>query len=68
MTLIKKEKPSILILQETKMNEVDISTHHLDIWNKSELEVVSSHGASGGVCTLWDPTNLLLVSTLKSVQ
>ena len=66
MTLIKKEKPSVVILQETKLNELDIITHHPEIWNKSEMEAMSSCGDSGGVCTLWDPTNLLLVSTLKS--
>ena len=68
MTLIKKEKPSVVILQETKPNEVDIATHHHEIWKKHELEAVSLRGASGGVCTLWDPANLLLVSTLKSVH
>jgi exonuclease III len=45
--LIQMKKPSILMIQETKMREHDTLKDLQKIWNKSEGKGVSSRGASG---------------------
>jgi exonuclease III len=51
--LIQVEKPSILMLQETKMREQETLKDLQKIWNNCDGRAVSSRGASGGIKILW---------------
>ena len=44
--LVKKQKPSIFLLHETKMDVGDSLNHLVQIWKQSQGVVVSARGAS----------------------
>ena len=47
------EKVDLILIQETKMEAVEMVGIRGRCWNVSYLEVVDSKGASGGLATLW---------------
>lgn len=67
-SLISKEIPEFALLQETKLDEESINSIENKLWNTSNLETIGSRGVSGGLFTLWNLTNLHLVSTLKTTH
>jgi exonuclease III len=54
--LIKAENPHVLLLQETKRKDTDILQERNYIWRSCKGVAVSTRGASGGICTLWNPS------------
>jgi exonuclease III len=51
--LIQAEKPSILMIQETKMREQETLKDLQKIWIKYDGRALSSRGASDGIGTFW---------------
>jgi exonuclease III len=51
--LLHIERPSILLIQETKVREYEFIQEMQRIWRKSKGMAISARGASGGLCTLW---------------
>jgi exonuclease III len=54
MNLVKKENPSILLIQETKLNMEEVILRCNKFWKNSEGLAISARGASGGLCTVWN--------------
>jgi exonuclease III len=52
--LVRVEKPQVLMLQETKMKDLEILQEIHLIWHSSSGIAASSRGASGGLYTLWN--------------
>ena len=51
--IIKYERPNILLIQETKMSDVEVlALSHL-FWTNSQGNAISSRGALGGIETLF---------------
>jgi exonuclease III len=50
--LLKTENPSILLLQETKMRDLETLQEMQRIWKKGEGKAISSRGALGGIGTI----------------
>ena len=51
--LLHVEKPSILMLQDTKLGDLETLNDLQKIWNYCDGHVVSSRGASGGIKIFW---------------
>jgi exonuclease III len=51
--LIHIERPSILLIQETKVRESEVIQEMQRIWRKSKSLAISASGSLGGLCTLW---------------
>jgi exonuclease III len=52
--LNKMASPSVILLQETKMDSSSLLEATKKVYNTTGGAVVSSHGASGGITTLWN--------------
>lgn len=53
-SLIRTETPDILLVQETKLEDVIFLQASKKIWFKSEARAISTWGTSGGIGTLWN--------------
>jgi ribonuclease HI/exonuclease III len=58
--IVRVERPEVLLIQETKMEEVDLLRISPTFWKKGPGKAVSARGASGGLATFWDSTKLEL--------
>ena len=56
--LVRLTRPDILMIQETKMEEVDAIQASKFFCNKSKGIAVHVRGASGGLATFWNPSVL----------
>jgi len=63
--LIKSENPSILLLQETKMKEDDVTKIEKCLWKSNNLIVKDAKGSSRGLCTLWSKQQVRLEHHIK---
>ncbi|KAA0038339.1 uncharacterized protein E6C27_scaffold270G002130 [Cucumis melo var. makuwa] len=63
---LKKHNPEVVLIQESKNEEFDISFIK-SLWSFEDIGwyFVESQGTSGGILTLWDMSNLMVVETLK---
>ena len=52
--LIRIQKPEILLIQETKMEENSLLQAGKSFWKKGPGIANNSRGASGGIATFWD--------------
>jgi exonuclease III len=59
--LVRLVRPEVLLIQETKMEEEDLLRVSNSFWKKGPGRAVSARGASGGLATFWDSSNLELV-------
>ena len=66
--LIRISNPDILLIQETKMEDVDFLQVSNIFWKNSEGLVVSARGASGGVGLLWKYSSFKLVRSQVSLH
>jgi exonuclease III len=64
--LIRSENPQILLIQETKMNVDEAIKIGKRMWSSSDVIVVDSRGASGGLCTLWNKSKVSLEFTFNT--
>ena len=51
--IIKSERPNILLIQETKMSDVEVLVLSQHFWTNNRGNTISSRGASGGITTLF---------------
>ena len=59
-SLIRTETPDILLIQETKLEDVVFLQASKKLWFKSEARAISTRGASGGIGTLWNPNKFVV--------
>jgi len=64
--IIKQESPSIVFLQETKLEEVEIMKATGNFWRDSLGSSQSSRGASRGLGIFWLNKKLTLVDEIKT--
>ena len=64
--IIRINKPDILLLQETKMEDSILYQVGHALWKKGPGIAISSKGASGGIATFWDSTKFELVKEERS--
>ena len=50
--LLNMENPTIILFQETKLEETEMLERGAKIWKASNGKVVGTRGAFGGICTL----------------
>ena len=60
--LVRINKPEILLVQETKMEDSSALYAGNIFWKKGPRTAVSSRGASGGLATFWDSSKYELIS------
>ena len=68
---IKRSNPAIVFLQETKCQANFIQESRSKIWARCESMGIYSKGFSGGLCILWDPSQVSLSDfqgTLNSIS
>ena len=51
--IIKSERPDILLLQETKMSDVEVLVLSQHFWTTNQGNIISSRGASRGITTFF---------------
>ncbi|GKU89268.1 hypothetical protein SLEP1_g3431 [Rubroshorea leprosula] len=58
--LVRKESPDFLFIQETKLEQIDMSVCRL-VWNSDDFEWVmqKSNGNSGGMLCIWNKRNFV---------
>ena len=61
--IIKSERLDILLLQETKMPDVEAMALSCLFWKNSKGKAISSRGASGGIATIF--SGKFLVKSIK---
>lgn len=66
--LIHMEKPYILLIHETKLEEGNFLRSSKFFWNKGQGITNSSRGELGGVGTLWNETLFKLVLHRKETH
>lgn len=54
-------RPMILLLQETKLENEDVQSILNNLWHKGNQISINARGASGGICTQWNPAELSLL-------
>jgi len=54
MSLVKKEKPLILLFHERNINVEEVIVRCSKFWKNSEGSTISVRGASRGFCIVWD--------------
>lgn len=54
--IVRMYSPEILLIQETKMEEIFLLNTSKSFWRKGIGCAVSARGASGGIATFWDST------------
>ena len=64
--IIRINKPDILLIQETKMEDSILYQVGHALWKKGPGIAISSKGASGGIATFWDSTKFELIKEERS--
>jgi exonuclease III len=67
-SLIRREAPDILLIQETKMEDNEFLQISKKFWKGSSGQAVSARGASGGLGSLWNPLKYRLVTELHNTH
>ena len=60
--IIRINKPDILLVQETKMEDSILYQDGNTFWKKGKGKAISSRGASGGLATFWDTSKFELIN------
>jgi len=64
--IIRINKPDILLVQETKMEDSTLHQAAKSFWKKGQGRAISSRGASGGIATFWDTSKYDLINEERS--
>jgi hypothetical protein len=59
--LVQMIKPKVLLIQETKLEEIALLRASNLFWKKGSGKVVSARGASRGIGTFWDNSKMDLI-------
>ena len=60
--IVRLYKPEVLLIQETKLEDVFLLQASKVFWKKGQVKAVSSRGASGGIATFWDTSKFELTT------
>lgn len=60
-SLIRTETPDILLVQETKLEDIVFLQASKKLWFKSEAREISTRGTSGGIGTLWNASKFAVI-------
>ena len=60
--IVRLYKPEVLLIQETKLEDVFLLQASKVFWKKGQVKAVSLRGASGGIATYWDTSKFELTS------
>ena len=60
--IVRLYKPEVLLIQETKLEDVVLLQASKVFWKKGQVRAVSSRGASEGIATYWDTFKFELTS------
>jgi len=63
-----KEKPDILLLQETKCRGAEVEPIFQRIWKECTSITTDSIGASGGLAILWNPSNVTISKPFTTIS
>jgi exonuclease III len=66
--IVRLERPEVLLIQETKMEEADLLRISPTFWKKGPGKAVSAREASGGLVTFWDSTKLELIEEIGTIH
>eukprot|EP00253_Pinus_taeda_P036481 PITA_36481 len=61
-SLIRLEAPDILLIQQTKLEDLAFLQASRKFWKKDGAHATSARGASGGLGSLWNPNKFSLIS------
>lgn len=67
-SLIKTETPNLLLVQETKLEDIVFLQASKKFWNKSEARAISARGASGGIGTLWNANKFTILFEARNIH
>eukprot|EP00253_Pinus_taeda_P013868 PITA_13868 len=65
---IRTETPDILLVQETKLEDIVFLHSSKKIWYKSEARAISSRGASGGIGTVWNRSKFSVLYEVRDTH
>ena len=60
-SLLRRETPDILLIQEIKMEDKYFLQISKKFWNKGSGQALSARGASGGLGSLWNSSKFVMV-------
>jgi len=63
---IRKENPTILILQESKCSEEALKERMKNIWRNSKIVAIDALGTAGVLAIIWDPSRVSLHNFMKT--
>jgi ribonuclease HI/exonuclease III len=66
--IVRLERPEVLLIQETKMEDADLLRLSPSFWKKGPGIAVSARGASGGLATFWDSTKLEITEETSTMH
>ena len=66
--LIRTETPDILLIQETKLEDIVFLQTSKKLWFKSEAREISARGASGGIETLWNMSKFVVLFEVRNTN
>lgn len=67
-SLIRTETPDILLVQETKVEDIVFLQTRKKLWFKSEARAISAQGASGGIGTLWNTSKFAVLFEARNTH
>ena len=67
-SLIRTETPDILLVQETKLEDIAFLQASKKLWMKSEASAILAQGASGGIDTLWNDNKFIVLLEVRNTH
>jgi exonuclease III len=67
-SLIRTETPDILLVQETKLEDIAFLQASKKLWMKSEARAIPARGASGGIDTLWNDNKFTVLLEVRNTH
>jgi len=59
--IVRMYSPKILLIQETKLEDLLLLQTSKAFWHKGQGRVISTRGASGGIASFWDSSKYDLI-------
>jgi len=66
--LIRTETPDILLVQETKLEDIVFLQTSKKLWFKSEARAITAWGASRGIGTLWNMSKFAVLFEARNTH
>ena len=66
--LIRIDSPDILLVQETKLEDVFFLHASKKLWNRSEARAISARRALGGLGTIWNANKFSIIYEASNIH